>query len=368
MIIGYKTLHKDFKFNGLSYSREELKHLGHRFIKEREKYQDSIGSFLLAWLDENDRVEVRTSGSTGKPKKILLRKDHMVNSALATGSFFKLNSKDSALLCLSADNIAGKMMLVRAMTLGLHLDVVEPSSNPLENVSEHYDFCAMVPLQLENSFEELDRIKTLIVGGASISNSLKVKAQNASCHIFETYGMTETITHVAVKKVNHVKSSCHHEPVEGVGETAFKAVPNVLFSVDERKCLRIDAQKVADQQIVTNDIVDLISYTEFHWLGRYDNIINSGGVKLFPEQIEAKLSQIISNRSFVMGLPDEQLGEKLVLIIEGEADIDETWRKVAVLQTLKKYEVPKAIHFLPEFLETDNGKIRRKDTANLIEV
>jgi len=356
----YKTLHNDFKLGGLSYTFDGLKSLAYDLVKEGVEHENAIGRFLQDWLDGSDHIIVSTSGSTGKPKKISLKKVHMVNSALATGQYFELKSKDTALLCLSANYIAGKMMLVRAMVLGLELDYVEPSSNPLSGISRKYDFCAMVPLQVENSIDKLYNIKKLIVGGASISQKLQVQIEEQvrKTRIFETYGMTETITHVAVKKISDVRSS--------IVETCFSGLPSVTFSIDNKNCLLINAPKIANEIVVTNDVVKLISETEFDWLGRYDNVINSGGVKLFPEQIEAKLETIISNRFFVTGFSDGKLGQKLVLIIEGKTDIELLSQKIASLSSLKKFEIPKEIHLLPEFIETETGKIRRKENAELI--
>ncbi|MGI9551222.1 MAG: AMP-binding protein [Aurantibacter sp.] len=359
MIPSYKTLHKDFKFNGLSYSREALTDLGYSFVKEGEGHERSIGEFLLAWHDKNEAVEVETSGSTGTPKSVLLKKEHMKNSALATGEYFNLIPGSSSLLCLSADYIAGKMMLVRAMVLGLELDYVEPSSNPLTSGSRQYDFCAMVPLQLENSLRNIDQIKTLIVGGAPITNAIREKTRHVSCQIFETYGMTETVTHVAVKEINY-----GHTVRSNVVANSFKAMPEVAFSKDERNCLVIDAPNIAGGLVITNDVVNIISETEFTWLGRYDNVINSGGIKLFPERIELKLAPIISNRFFVAGLPDEKLGQKLVLIVEGEVDVTELATGIKEHDDLEKFERPKSIFCVPSFLETKNGKLNRQEILN----
>ena len=160
-------------------------------------------SFLNPILINHDFIIVNTSGSTGKPAQIKLKKEHMINSALATGSYFKLPENTTALLCLSPNYIAGKMMLVRALTLGWQLDIVEPSLNPLDKLQKHYDFCAMVPLQVQNSLSELHFIKKLIVGGGAVSTELIKNLQDITTEVFATYGMTETITHIAVKKLNH---------------------------------------------------------------------------------------------------------------------------------------------------------------------
>ena len=302
----YRRIHPRFKLNGNSISYEDLDEVSYSLIKEGGPHERDYGEFLLDWIDKETTVQVKTSGSTGIPKTIVLEKQHMVNSALATGKFFDLKAGDTALLCLSGAYIAGKMMLVRAMVLGLDLDWVEPTTTPLFSTNKSYGFCAMVPMQLQASLSQLHRIKKLIVGGAALSKKLNEAVQNATTKIYETYGMTETITHIALRKVNH-------GPID-----YFKVLPNVKVDKDENDCLVINAPDLNASPIVTNDIVDLISDGEFKWLGRYDNVINSGGVKLIPEQIELKLASSIKGRFFVAGILDEQLGQKVILVVESE--------------------------------------------------
>ena len=349
----WHNIHPDFRLNGVAYDWDDLSEIGYSLVKEGNGYEIPMGDFLLDWASDRPTLEVFTSGSTGKPKKIVLRKEHMVNSALATGEYFKLQPKHSALLCLPFMGIAGKMMLVRAMVLGLHLDYVEPSSTPLKNNEKQYDFAAMVPLQVQNSLEQLPQIKTLIIGGAPVSPKLKVKLSTISTMAYETYGMTETITHVAVKRL------------EKDSDGYFKVLPDVKISVDSRDCLVIEAPKISDNPIKTNDVVERVSDTGFRWLGRFDNVINSGGVKLIPEQIEAKLSKIIPGRFFVTGLPDETLGEKLVLVIEGNIVSDQLLYQVKLLKTLGRFEVPKEIKSIETFKETPSGKIDKKATLSV---
>lgn len=353
----YRKIHRNFKLNGISYSREELKEVAYSLIKEGEAFEKEIGVLLLDWTDDTPTLEVRTSGSTGKAKIITLQKHYMVNSARATGEFFGLQPGNSALLCLPATYIAGKMMLVRAMVLGLELDYVCPSSNPMTEVSKSYDFGAMVPLQLENSLNSLDQFKMMIVGGAPLSNTAQaqVQAHIQKTQVYETYGMTETITHIALKRIDQ----------SGVEKQLFRTLPNVNVSTDARGCLIIDAPKITDAPVVTNDVVDLVSATEFEWLGRYDNVINSGGVKLFPEQIETKLASLMPSRFFVVGLPDEKLGQKLVLVVEGAIQEEKLLQKIRSLNTLEKFEVPKQIYQVTEFQQTESGKIRRNATLDL---
>jgi O-succinylbenzoic acid--CoA ligase len=353
--------HTSFKLNGISYSKSELLLFASELVKLTESFQKEIGEFLLAWLNDAALIEVKTSGSTGSPKLISLRKQYMVNSAIATGQFFDLKEGDSALLCLSAAYIAGKMMLVRAMILGLELDYIQSSSEPLSTTSKYYDFCAMVPLQVQNSIDQLKRIKTLIVGGAPMSYELKGKLKEVSTMIFETYGMTETITHVAVKQINNIDFA-----QLGNKQNTFVALPNISFYIDDRNCLCIKAPKISDASIITNDVVELRSESEFHWLGRFDNVINSGGVKLHPEVIEEKLSSFLENRFFVAGLPDIKFGERLVLVVEGLISNEQLLEQIKLDSTFSPFEIPKNIFVLPNFLETETGKIHR--IKNLLRV
>ncbi|WP_339705730.1 AMP-binding protein [uncultured Kriegella sp.] len=362
----YSEIHSKFKLNGNSFSREDLKEVAYSLIKEGAHFEHSIGDFLLDWLNDSPEISVRSSGSTGTPKNITLEKRFMVNSAMSTGQFFGLEAGQSALLCLPVDYIAGKMMLVRAMVLGLELDYVAPTSNPLKGIRRTFNFSAMVPLQLESSLDKIERIKTLIVGGATISALLRKQVQNKSTAIFETYGMTETITHIAARKVNDLQSVSATDKSNVPEQYPFKTLPNILVSKDSRGCLVIDCPKVSQQPVVTNDLVDMVSDTEFLWLGRYDNVINSGGVKLIPEKIEAKLTEIIECRFFVAGLPDKKLGQKLVLIVEGGVNSKELFKKFKSFKNLEKFEVPKEIFVLPKFKETENGKIKRTATIRLI--
>jgi len=352
-------LHPSFKINKQSYTSESLVRFTEELTASDEMYLKDIGVFIADWLNDDDYILVNTSGSTGKPKQIKLLKGHMRNSALATGKYFELKENTTALLCLSATYIAGKMMLVRAMVLGWNIHLVSPIANPLETLMASYDFCAMVPLQVNASLGHLHKIKQLIIGGGPISNSLHEQLQTVATDCFATYGMTETITHIAVKKINKLGASL------SAVESYFNTLPNVSISKNESGCLVIDAPKVSNDLIVTNDLINIHSDTKFEWIGRYDNVINSGGVKLFPEQIEQKLSQLIKERFFVAGIPDEQLGEQLILIIESDVKLSLSKSDYQNCQ-LSKYEIPKQVLVLPKFIETPSGKIQRKQTLVLL--
>ncbi len=349
----FKDIHLSFRFNGLYFNRSALKEVAYSLVKEGVPFEQSIGDFLIDWLNDKEYVEVKTSGTTGAPKLIELQKKHMVNSAIATGAFFNLSEGDTALHCLPSDYIAGKMMLVRALVLGLKIVTIVPDSNPLSMITDHYDFCAMVPLQVQNSYDKLTKIKTLIIGGAPISRELIESINKTSVNAYETYGMTETSTHIAAKDLTNIKNNKE-------ANTYFNALPNVTFSLDERECLCIDAPLISDVLIKTNDIACLVSENSFQWLGRYDTVINSGGIKLIPEQIEKKLSSIIKNRFFITTIKDKKLGNKLVLAIEGEEkNKEEIIKAIKKDTTFSKYEIPKEIYFISHFKETDNGKLIR---------
>ena len=346
----FNKVHNRFKLNGNSFSFEDLKEVAYSFIKEGKLFEMEIGEFLSDWLDDNDFILVKTSGSTGQPKTITLSKQAMVHSAIATGDFFKLQPGNTALLCLPATYIAGKMMLIRAMILGLEIDCVQPTTNPEFNTKKQYDFCAMIPAQAEKSIQKLSNIKTLIVGGAQVSSKLKIKLQGLKTKVFETYGMTETITHIAVKQIN------------GKATNYFKILPNITISQNDKECLVIDAPLLNTAQIVTNDVVKLHSKTTFEWLGRIDNVINSGGVKLFPEQIEAKLAPKIAQRFFITSEKDETFGEVIVLIIEAE----DTALNTDVFSDLTAIQTPKKVYSIPAFAETTSGKINRGETVGMV--
>ncbi|RLD28142.1 MAG: O-succinylbenzoic acid--CoA ligase [Bacteroidetes bacterium] len=361
MVPDFAKVHNKFKLNREHFTHTQLKEVAYSFVKEGEPYESVLGDFLLDWLDDKDYVIVKTSGSTGLPKIIKLQKQAMVNSAIATGDCFNLEPGFTALHCLPVYFIAGKMMLVRAIILGLELDIVEPSSNPLQDVFKKYDFCAMLPMQLQNSLDKLHKIKTVIIGGASVSKQLQEKIQDISTKVYATYGMTETITHIAVKQLN-VVSSLRGETTKQSVEDYYQTLPNITISQDERDCLVIDAPKLNDEIIVTNDIVKLYSETEFEVLGRYDNMINSGGIKLFPEQIETKLKPKMNQRFFIASEKDETLGEKLILVLEGESNNLET----EVFEGLDTYEIPKQVYAVTQFKETSTGKIKRFETLKLL--
>ena len=357
----YKVkIHPSFKLNGVHYTKEDLHEVSYSFIKEGEPYEERIGNFLLDWLNKDySDIKVRTSGSTGKPKIIYIDKQRMVNSASATAKHLKVNEETKALLCIPAKQIGGMMMLVRAMTLGWHLDLTKPKSNPLDRIYKTYDFCAMTPFQLDNSLNRLHLIKKLIIGGGRISENLKMMVQSIPTHIYETFGMTETVSHIATRKVNNRKSG-------KTDEKPFKTLPHVSVSADENHRLIIKAPKILGKDLLTNDIVEIETFKKFYWKGRYDNVINTGGVKIHPEEVETKLQELLTCRFFISSIEDDALGDKVVLFVElpfSEKLKSDLKHAIDNLESLEKFEIPKNIYMVEKFEETDSGKINRKRTV-----
>ncbi len=341
--------------NNYYQSETLLKRVNNTAITEAEPWIESIFSFLRDWLNDNDEITAKTSGSTGVPKPIRLKKRAMLASARLTCDYFGLQPMDKALLCLSTDYIAGKMMLVRAIERGLHLIAVSPQGCPLSGTSIKVKFSAMVPLQVERCIEEgcLDRTEQLLIGGAALPNHLLNSVQKTTTACYISYGMTETMSHVALRRLNGPRASQWYEGLTGI-----------RFSLDQRGCLSIDAAPLGIANIQTNDLCELQDEQHFRWLGRADFVINSGGIKIIPEQIEFLLSTEVLFPFIITGIPHPLLGEQVVMIVEAAQD------EILASQILKKanticpqYHAPKQILFVPRLNYTSTGKIDRIKTA-----
>ncbi len=325
-----------------------------RFETKQAETKQKVLEFIEEWNAPSLEIRVKTSGSTGRPKDIYLPKKFMTASAKATGTFLELKKGDLALLCLSMDTIGGRMMIVRALVLDLDLIVTDVSSTPLIGINEKIEFAAMVPLQIQKSLvvspEKVANIKKLIIGGGPISEELIEQVQEMPTKIYHTFGMTETVSHIAMRSINH--------PLE----YEFRCLPEV--SVTEYKgSLIITAPEIGVLQLETNDAVEIISPAVFYWLGRTDFVINSGGIKLHPEEIESKLAPLISVPFFVYGEACENLGEKLVLIIESMEDLLLSKNDLQAL--VSKHSVPKKIRYVARFDYTISGKIKRLTSKTL---
>lgn len=323
------------------------------FPRPETAFEKHVITFIQEWFDDSKTVKVQTSGSTGKPKVIEIEKERMRHSANKTCDILGLQQGDFALVCLPAEYISGKMMIVRAIERKMNLEVKTPSINPLENLNEIIDFCAMSPLQVENSLDQIHLIKNTIIGGAAVSESLKSKISqklqntNTQARIYETYGMSETLSHIALKEIYPTAADY------------FTALVGVQISVDERGCLQIYAPKLNPELLITNDLVELKNEREFKYLGRIDNVINSAGLKIYPEQLENLVKKVIPNELLFLGITDELLGQKLTLVIEGEKN-PEIEQQLQSISYQSKNHQPKEIIFIEQFPRIPNGKIDRR--------
>lgn len=319
--------------------------------------------FIRQWQSGEESYMLHTSGSTGEPKALMVSRKSMIRSAQLTAQALGLKKGDTALLCMPLEFVAGKMMVVRSLVLGLNLVAVKPSSNPLRLVSTDnpVDFAAMTPMQVHESLNDetssliLNRIRILIIGGAPVSKELEVKLKSHPGSVYETYGMTETLTHIALRRLNGNEQSEY-----------FKILPGISISTDKRGCLVIQAPHLDQPSVVTNDLVEIIDANQFNWLGRADHVINSGGVKISPEQLEKKLEGKFNNRFVVSSLPDDRLGRKVVLVVEAGPGIKPRINLDEISDCLLPYEKPREVLFLEKFPETHTGKINRIGIQNLI--
>ena len=323
-------------------------------------FEKKVLQFLEDWFSASDTVMVQTSGSTGTPKVFAIDKDRMRQSAQMTCDKLNLKEGDTALLCLPVDYISGKMMVVRAVERKLKLIVMTPSAQPVDQLNNYIDFCAMSPLQVENSLGKLHLIKNLIIGGAAVSESLKnkitqtLKNPTSQTLIYETYGMSETLSHIALKEIYPIL------------DEYFKVLDDVQISLDNRNCLEIFAPQLNPNHLATNDLVEIKNEKEFKFLGRIDNVINSAGLKIYPEQLEILVKKDLSNEVVFFGIVDELLGQKLIMVIEGKEN-DFAGRQLDQIKYPTKNHQPKEILFLSKFPRLPNGKINRRELLNLTE-
>jgi O-succinylbenzoic acid--CoA ligase len=350
--------------NGKQYQSDELGQFAVALTQSDEVWQKDSGSFILEWLSPKPEILVHTSGSTGEPRLISHSKLAMLESATATGKILGLQPGQTALLCLSTKTIAGMMMVVRAMHFRMNLIFVPPTGSPLQQLSAdtQIDFAAMVPAQVFNSLNDekdagmLSRIQQLIIGGGEISKSLEERIMAMPNLVYATYGMTETITHIALRRISGDLRS-----------ESFTALPGINLSSDERGCLVIEAPKIIKQPVITNDLVKFTGPFSFIWLGRYDNVINRGGQKIFPEAIERKIAGHINCRFFVTGVPDEKFGEIPVLVMETpHLSAQEETELLGIIKKLcSREEAPVEVFTVKAFVETESGKVNRRMTMKL---
>lgn len=329
-----------------TYSSTELVHLR------------SICDVIQQWQDDNNYIEITTSGSTSTPKTVRLYKEAMIASALQTQEFFDYKAGDQSLLCIPVRFIGGMMMLIRSIISDIDLHIVIPSLRPLEQLSINLDFVPMTPAQLSESlthdYNSVDLIDTILLGGGPVSPSLMDEIVKLKAKVYHSFGMTETISHIAVRQLNHTTDNM-----------IFSALSKIKLDTDDNNCLIINADYI-ETPVYTNDIVDLISERQFVWKGRLDNVINSGGLKIYPELVEQKISEIIEEDFFIIGIEDDVLGTKVALVIESEESIDSKTLLSELSKNINKHETPKVIFTTPKFIRTATGKTQRSATLNQV--
>lgn len=317
---------------------------------------DEIVDFLERWCNKSATITLKTSGSTGTPKIIEAQKTHMLASAKRTCSFFKIEPKSVMLLCLPATYIAGQMMLVRAMVSGANLLVVSPRGNIAEQINQPIDFAAMVPNQVLKSLksaQKFNQIKTLIIGGGKVGYNIVNQLSEISTTCYETFGMTETLSHIAVRKI------------WPDSQPNFKAFDGVEVSSTTNNNLVITDNDLCINQMQTNDIVRIVSSKEFEWLGRTDFVINSGGIKTSPESIEQILEPLIGRQLCITSKPDEKLGNRIVLVVEGKTT-DITCQLDVLRQKVSRYSMPKEVIWVDLLPRNKNGKLDRLALREMI--
>lgn len=330
----------------------QAKMMDNRSIPEWEK---ELYQFITEWFSDSDFVLAQTSGSTGEPKTVELPKSVMIKSAERTISYFGLQPGNRLLLSLPCRYIAGKMMVVRAIVGQMNLIAVDPATDFDFLNQEIFDFGAMVSNQVFKLLNQsagkvkIEHIRNLLIGGSTISKSLEMQISQLSNRVVLTYGMTETASHIAIRELS------------GNRKTEFyQCLPDISVSLTENGCLQIYLPELGDP-LQTNDLADIQSETSFRILGRADSVIISGGIKFSPEVIEKKLEDLISQRFLISSVPDAKLGEKLVLIIEGDPFNTNTLEQ-KLAEILTNFERPKSIMFMNKFQETTSGKIIRKSS------
>ena len=353
--------HTGLWINGRSVAFEKIVQ---RTEKSRSAFEETTFNFICEWLSGEENFQLTTSGSTGTPKTISLTRGQMVKSALRTAEKIKLQRDSRALVCIDTKYIGGKMMLVRCLTLGMRIMAVDPTSNPLIKIpiDKCVQFTAFVPYQITSVLESkhphlLNDLEKILIGGAPLNDSTRDQLDRFQCACYETYGMTETVSHIALRLVN-----------TKMKQQYFEVLPGINISQDRRGCLVVSADYLP-KPVITNDIVEMAGPGKFSWVGRWDSVINTGGVKVVPEKIEKEIENIfrrnnLHHRFFIAASPDEKLGNKIVLVLEGVQFSSELLhRSLAELRSVvSPFEFPKEVYTIPEFALTETQKIDRNQT------
>lgn len=318
-----------------------------------ESFEASLADFLAEWFNPLPVLKVQTSGSTGTPKELWVEKERMRNSARLTVAFLGLQAGDSALICMPLKYIGGKMVIVRALIAGLNLIPVTPSGHPMATLETAPVFAAMTPMQVFNSIqiatekERLEQIQHLIIGGGAIDNELAQVLKKFPKAVWSTYGMTETLSHIALRRLSGPEASEWYTPFN-----------QVSLSLSAEGTLIIQTPTVNPETLVTNDLVTFNSEGQFRIIGRKDNVINTGGVKVQIEQVETLLKPRLTFDIQITGVPDPKFGERIVLLAETGENLNDRQRNLLeeAFNSLPPYWRPKETIPVPSLPKTGSGK------------
>ncbi|WP_460677403.1 AMP-binding protein [Hymenobacter coalescens] len=354
--------------NGRRYAYADIQQYPGHAGGDINGYEARVLAFCRQWLNGVQEFVLTTSGSTGPAQPITLRRSQLVASAQRTMNHLGLGVGQHMLVCLNCEFIGGLMMLVRAFEYGLHLTITEPVSDPFALLppEAEFDFASFVPLQLRTVLAHghaprLERLQAILIGGAAVDYSLTQLSGALQVPLYHTYGMTETCSHIALRRLNGPEASAY-----------YRVLPGLHVEQDARGCLAVRGDVTNQELIQTNDLVrfDEHDHHRFEWLGRVDFVINSGGVKVAAEKVEQVLEVALAElghagrRAFVTGQPDERLGQQVTAIVEGAPLSAADWDAVLALlrERLGRYELPRAVHYADQFGQTASGKLDRRRT------
>ncbi|MFD2785557.1 AMP-binding protein [Hymenobacter rubripertinctus] len=356
--------------NGREFRYADIRQYPAHAPQDLNGYEARVLDFVRQWLNGTQEFGLHTSGSTGQPQLVQMKRQQLEASARRTGDYFDLGPGDRLLVCLNCEFVGGLMMLVRGLERRMHLTIVEPQADPLALVPPEagFDFTSFVPLQLRavlaaGHAPRLNQMRGILVGGAAVERSLEQELQALHVPLYLTYGMTETASHIALRRLNGPQA-----------QPTYRVLPGIAVGQDERGCLTVRADVTDNQLITTNDRITLADDAQtFEWLGRVDFVINSGGVKVQAEKVEQVLEVALTelglaHRAFVAGRPDKRLGEQVTAFLEGPALPDAQQRQLLALLTarLARYEVPRELVWLPKFQITTSGKLDRPATLRSV--
>lgn len=326
------------------------------FWKAKEEWVLPIQELVRDFESDDFEMILTSSGTTGVPKEFRFSKKQVIASAYRTLKTFGLRKGMKAMLPISSHYVGGKMMIIRSILGEIDLLLLEPSRSPLKNVEGFFDFAPMVPLQVLNSSEEdLTRLKKVIIGGASVSSLLQEKIRKIeSVDFFEVFGMSETLSNFSFRDLRNEKSF-------------FSLQDGVEIRVDERSCLMVSVEGVTDGFLSTNDVVDLKN-GGFEWKGRFDFVVNSGGVKLFPEQLEAALNDFLNQGDKVVfyGVQSSDYGQELVGFYYGDLESSISEMESRLVSLFGKYAKPRFWRRILDLKFTSSGKFDRVSTIESI--